>query len=88
VINRFQTSLSITTCGTTQRQHSELTSQYFAMLDAIDYTITHDDGTNLKDLADADVAGGVIENKHSTDVESPPPPLRVYMSIHPAGTMG
>ena len=25
--------------------------------DAIDYTITHDDGTNLKDLADADVVG-------------------------------
>jgi len=28
---------------------------------------------------------GVIENKHSTDVESPPPPPRVCMSIHPEG---
>ena len=27
--------------------------------------------------------GGVIENKHSTIVESSPPPLRVCMSIHP-----
>ena len=25
----------------------------------------------------------VIQNMHSTDVESPPPPLCVYMSIHP-----
>jgi len=34
-------------------------------------------------LAAAAKAGGVIENKHSTDVKSPPPPLRVCMSIHP-----
>jgi len=26
---------------------------------------------------------GVIENQHSTDVESPPPPPRICMSIHP-----
>jgi hypothetical protein len=26
-------------------------------------------------------AGGVMENKHSTEVESPPPPPRVYISI-------
>jgi len=28
---------------------------------------------------------GVIENKHSTDVESSTPPLRARMSIHPEG---
>ena len=28
---------------------------------------------------------GGIQNKHSTDVESPPLPLRVSMSIHPEG---
>jgi len=28
---------------------------------------------------------GVIENTHSTDVESPPSPLRVCMSIHAEG---
>ena len=28
---------------------------------------------------------GVIENKHSTDVESPPPPQGVYTSVHPDG---
>jgi len=30
-------------------------------------------------------SGGVIENKHSTDVEYPPPPSRVRMCLHPAG---
>ena len=28
---------------------------------------------------------GVVQNKHSTDVESPPPPPRVCMSIHTGG---
>ena len=28
---------------------------------------------------------GVVENKHSTDVESSPPPPRARMSIHPEG---
>ena len=31
-------------------------------------------------------ARGVIESKHSTDVEPPPPPLRIRMSIHPEVT--
>jgi len=26
---------------------------------------------------------GFIENKHSTDIDFPPPPPRVCMSIHP-----
>jgi hypothetical protein len=36
------------------------------MLDAIDYTITHDDGTNLSDLAGADLVlcgGGLYQVK-------------------------
>ena len=46
------------------------------------------------DAADAPGRGGVIENKHSTDVESPPPsphsppPPRVYVSFHPEGNLG
>ena len=38
-----------------RRLHGKLTSQYFAMLDAVDYTITHDDGTNFADLSAADL---------------------------------
>jgi hypothetical protein len=40
-------------------------------------------GDKWDDLAGALKARGVVENKHSTDVESPPPPLRVCMSNHP-----
>jgi hypothetical protein len=36
----------------------------------------------------ASVTVRVIENKHSTDVESPPPFPRVCMSIHPEGKPG
>ena len=37
-------------------------------------------------LAGAAASGRrVIASKHSTDVDSPPPPPRVYMSIHPEG---
>ena len=35
--------------------------------------------------AELDPAWGLLRTKHSTDVESPPPPPRVCMSIHPEG---
>jgi hypothetical protein len=43
------------------------------------------DGTHERYVEDE--AGGCVENNHSTDAESPPPPPRVCTSIHTRGKL-
>jgi regulator of PEP synthase PpsR (kinase-PPPase family) len=54
IIAQFSSYLNMNISHTIGRQHL-LDSQYFSRVDAISYTLTHDDGQSIWDLYDADI---------------------------------
>jgi hypothetical protein len=74
-MNRYQTSVSISTCATTARSRSLWWSGMRRIR-------TWRRTTTWTRRWSSRPGRGVIENKHSTDVESRPPPSRSCMSIH------
>lgn len=54
IIAEFSSYLGMTISNTIGRQHL-LDNEYFSRVDAISYTITHDDGQSSWDLYDADI---------------------------------